>query len=206
MAYGAQAGTNYDGLSIASLAPGIYEGYELKEVKLERTTKADGTQGKQILTFLFDGPKGPHQHTEYEVDDADATKKASKEANVFKRVAHIATKYVNRSVVDSANFNTFAELGQFIVNTLSPVIKGVKVNIKVMGNVYNGEAKSSFAGYPPFISRPGAADYKPLFFSDRENAENAKYFNHVNSATPDKEQSTASSTSASTGAKVDSDF
>lgn len=206
MAYGAAAGTNYDGLSIASLPPGIYEGYELKEVKAERTTKSDGTQGKQIITFLFDGPKGPHQHTEYEVDDADATKKASKEANLFKRVAHIMTKYVNRTVVDSATFNTFGELSTWVVNTLTPAIKGVKVNLKIMGNVYNGEARSAFAGYPPFIARPGAADYKPLFFSDRENAENNKYFNHVNNATPDREQSTASSTSASTGAPVDTDF
>lgn len=205
MAYGAAAGTNYDGLSIASLPPGIYEGYELKEVKKEKTTKSDGTTGKNILTFLFDGPKGPHQHTEYEVDATDE-KKDSKEVNAFKRVAHIITKFVPRTVVDNATFNTFEEFATFVVNTLNPsVTNGVKLNIKVMGNVYNGEARSSFPGYPPFIARPGHTDYKPLFFSDKENAENNKYYNHVNNATPDREQNTASSVS-STGARVDTDF
>ena len=205
MAYGAAAGTNYDGLSIASLPPGIYKGYELKEVKAERTTKADGTQGTQIITFLFDGPNGPHQHTEYEVNDNDVAKKASKEANLFKRVAHIMTKYVSRTVVDAASFATFGELSTWVVTTLAPVTKGIKVDIKVMGNVYNGEAKSNFPGYPPFIARPDQPEYKPLFFSDRENAENNKYANHMNNATPDQEQSTATSTGAS-GATVDTDF
>lgn len=205
MAYGASAGTNYDGLSIASLAPGIYENYELSEVKSERTTKADGTTGKQILTFLFDGPNGQHQHTEYEVDVTDA-KRESKEANLFKRVAHIMTKYVTRQVVDAGNFSNFTDLANWVVATLAPqTFKGVKVSIKVLGNVYNGEARANFPGYPPFIARPGHAEYKQLFFSDRENAENGRYFNHVNNATPDQEQNTSTS-STPTGGKVDTDF
>lgn len=201
--YGLKAGSeNLDGISIPSLAPGIYKDYELKEVKFDNTTKGDGTKGKQIITFLFDGPQGSHQHTEYEVDPNDA-KAESKGANLFKRVGHIMSKYVDKNLILSQKFTDFATLGNWVVNTLNPVKTGVKVEIKVMGNVYNGEARAAFPGYPPFIARPGHAEYKSLAMTANENAENKKYHDHLN-ATPDTEQSTATSTSG--GQAIDSDF
>lgn len=200
MMFKPQAGTNYDGLSIASLAPGIYKDYELKEIKFENTTKADGSAGKEILTFLFDGPQGPHQHTEYEIA-SDDPKVESKSANLFKRVGHIMSKFVPRATVDSFGGGDFKTLSNWVVNTLNPVKAGVKVEIKVLGNVYNGEARSNFPGYPPFIARTGASDYKPLAFSANENTENRKYAEFQN-ATPDTEQDVTSSG----GGKVDTDF
>lgn len=198
--YGQIEGNGYEGLSIASLEPGIYENVTLKEVKAERTTKGDGTEGKNILTFLFSTPKGEHQHTEYEVDPTDA-KADSKMKNLSKRVGHIMTKFVAEEVVKGITASSFQEYATKVAQILNPIAPSVKdLEIKIVGNVYNGKATSNFPGYVPFISRKSGASYKRLQFSANENSQNKEYTN-FSSASPDND------TVATTERKaVDTDF
>lgn len=188
MSYGIKQGADTEGLSIASLPPGIYKEMVLKTVKAEKTTKNDGTQGKNIITFLFDGPQGAHQHTEFEVSDTDP-KADSKKANLSKRVSHIMTKFIPKTAIESVMHENFEGYAAWVAATLNPsVTANKKVEIKIIGSVYNGEARSNFPGYVPFVANPAQSEYKPLSFSANEIKSNDEYFNHV-SGSPDTESS-----------------
>lgn len=201
--FGNTKGKNTEGLSIATLGPGIYQGYSLLKVEFTKTTKGDGTEGKNIITFLFDGPQGPHQHTEFEPTDADATKLASKSENLSKRVTHIMTKFVPQEVADAVSGADFASYAQAVVATLNPAVTApVKdLEIKVLGSVYDGKATSAIPGYPPFIARKSQASYKPLNLTDRERKGNAEYAS-FHSASPDND----STPTTSSNSNVDADF
>jgi hypothetical protein len=204
MAFGAKQGTNYEGLSIASLPPGIYKNVEIVNVELTKTTKSDGSEGKDILTILFRTPEGDHQHTEFDIDPTDA-KYDSKSDNLVKRGGHILTKFVSDEAVATNNATDFKSYAQWFINTLGQHFRGVKtLELKITGSVYNKEAKSAIPGYPPFIARTDHPKYKPLSFSARENQDNQAYFKHVNAAPdPDGDLSTSNS---SDGRKYDTDF
>lgn len=204
--YGNTAGKNTEGLSIPSLGPGLYSNYSLKEVKAEKTTKGDGTEGKNIITFLFDGPQGPHQHTEYEVETSDV-KFQSKSENLSKRVTHIMSKFIPRAQADAVSGNTFEEYARNVANTLNVnVISQVKdLDIKVTGQVYNGKATAGFPGYPPFVARKSSTDFKPLSLTDRERRDNEAYNNFL-SASPDNDTTSSTSSSSPSGSPIDSDF
>lgn len=207
--FGNTKGKNTEGLSIPALGPGIYSGYSLNKVELTQTTKQDGSQGKDILVFHFDGPQGPHQYTEFDVDPTDA-KAESKRDNMSVRITHIMTKFIPKDQADAIGGADFKSYAANVVAALNPAITSqVKtLEIKVLGNVYNGKATSNFPGYPPFIAKVGAPDYKPLSFSDRERKANQEYNNFL-SATPDNDASASSPATSSTtasGAPVDNDF
>lgn len=203
--YGQIEGNGYEGLSIASLEPGIYENVSLKEVKVEKTTKADGSEGKNILTFLFSTSKGDHQHTEYEVDPTDI-KAVSKMQNLSKRVGHIMTKFVSEEVVKGIIANSFVEYATKVAQILNPVVNSVKdLEIKVVGNVYNGKATSGFPGYVPFISRKSSPSYKRLQFTANENGQNKQY-SDFNNASPDNDNTSTATSTTSAGKPVDTDF
>ncbi len=206
--FGAKEGTNLEGFSIPSLPWGIYEGVELVEVKKENTTKKDGTSGKDILTFLFKTSDGRmHQHTEYGVAP-DEAKAAEKAEQMSTRIGHILTKFIARETVNAIQGATFNEYAQNVINTLGEAHKGVKdLDLKIVGNVYQGEAKTQIPMFPPFIARKSRSDYKSLSFDAYANNENAKYDKHF-AAKPDADGA-ASNTTSSTGAgdvKVDADF
>lgn len=196
MNYGAKAGTNYEGLQIASLPPGIYKNYELTDVKADSATKSDGTTGKNIITFLFEGAEGPFQHTEWEVldTDTDAQKKAD---NMEERIGHILSKYVSKEILATNASTSWTSYTAWIMQTLGVSYKGVKVDFKIIGNVFKGKAKSDFPGYKGFIVKSG----EPLSFSASEKASNDAWFK-FNDATPDKENTP----SAGATANVDPDF
>lgn len=199
--YGQIEGGSYEGLSIASLEPGIYEDASLVKVEVTKTTKQDGSEGKNIITFLFSTPKGDHQHTEYEVDPTDA-KAQSKMQNLSKRIGHIATKFVSEDVVKNIKATSFVDYGNQIANLLNAACGAVKdLEIKIVGNVYNGKATSGFTGYPPFISRKSSPSYKRLTFSANENKSNGEYKAH-SAAAPDNDAIATDTTKKD----VDSDF
>lgn len=183
MAYGAKAGTNYEGLQIASLPPGIYKNYELTDVKSDQATKQDGTQGKSILTFLFEGAEGPFQHTEWEVDATDS-KFEEKSDNQVKRVGHILSKFISKDIIDANNATDWASYKVWVMTALGSAYKGVKVDFKVIGNVYQGKATSGFPNYLGFIVKAG----EPINFSASEISANNAYTKAI-SATPDSEGS-----------------
>lgn len=187
LSFGASKSGNYDGgLSIPSLPPGIYHDVELEKVEFTKSTKKDGENGKNILTFLFKTPQGYYQRTEWEVlsEDKDAEKKA---ANLVKRVEHIMRQFVGVDVIESNPSTTFEQYGNWVVNILSPVIKGVKdLEIKIIGNVWNGKATSDFPNYVGFIARKMRKTYKPLSFSAQEIAANKEYIDFISSR-PDTE-------------------
>lgn len=197
--YGAKAGANYDGVSIANLPPGIYKGFNLTEVKVDSATKADGTTGKRIITFLFTGPNGQaHQHTEWEIlaTDNDAEKKAD---NLVLRIGHILRKFVSPEVVAANVATTWEQLTAWVMATLPQGFQTVSLDLKVLGNVYNGKATSAFPGYLPFVVKSG----DPLSFSAKETAANNEYYAFI-AAKPDAEGAPSGTPAAS--APVDTDF
>lgn len=181
MAYGAKAGTNYEGIQIASLPPGIYKNYELVDVKSDQATKQDGSIGKSILTFIFDGAEGPFQHTEWEVDATDS-KFEEKSDNQVKRIGHILSKFISKEIIDANNATDWASYKAWVMTALGSAYKGVKVDFKVIGNVYQGKATSDFPNYLGFIVKAA----EPISFSASEIAANAAYAK-ATAATPDSE-------------------
>lgn len=197
--FGAKATDNYDGFQIASLAPGIYKNYELKDVKKELTTKADGTNGKRILTFLFDGAEGPFQHTEFDIlpTDTGAEKKAE---NMVKRIGHILSKYISKDVIKANTAETFEELCDWAMTSLGNAYVGVKVDFKIVGNTYNNKNTSGFPGYLPFIVKAG----EPISFDNNQQLANKKYLETANAAnTPDSEKTNQASPGAQAGVEAD---
>lgn len=172
--FATKANENYDGLSIPNLDPAKYENCTLDKVEFTKTTKGDGTQGKEIITFTFATPDGlQHQHTEYAPDATNPD--AKKVANMIKRIGHILTKFLPKDQTEIPA-NTFAELGNQVVAKLDaiPNRNEIKVDILVAGNVYQGKATSGFTGYPPFIAKHGEA----LQFDKNTLASNKQYYDH----------------------------
>lgn len=178
--FGSSADTNYDGVSIPTLPPGIYDNAELVSIKKERATKNDGAEGKALLNFLFNTPEGMHQHTEWEILPTvnDAAKKAS---SMEKRIGHILSKFVPKEQLQQ-NKDTWDEYADWVVFTAGSKFKGIKLKFKVVGSVYGGKAKSEFPRYVGFIVKAG----EPLAFSANENKSNRDYFDFHNAA-PDTE-------------------
>jgi hypothetical protein len=171
---------NYDGLSIASLPPSKYEKVKLSEVKFGQADKQDGAKGKWILTFLFKTPTGDmHQHTEWEIQpqDKDAEKKSG---NMLKRVGHIMSKFISKDQLAQQS-PTFVDYGNWVISKFAntPGYKEQEVDILVVGNVYNGVAKSQFPGYPPFIAIHG----NPLQFDNNGVADNKAYYTFMEKKT-----------------------
>ena len=209
MGYGASKSGNYDGFSIAALAPGIYKGASLDKVELTKATKADGTEGKSIIVFHFNTPEGPHQHTEWDVLDSDSGDVEKKRDNVVKRIEHILHQFVPANVIESNIATSFEQLGQWAITVLNGKTAGVKdLELKIIGNVYNGRATSGFPNYVGFIARASRPTYKPLSFSPREVAANKEY-NDFNNSTPDADAATSGTPSAPGlpgSANIDPDF
>lgn len=190
--FAAKAGTNYDGVNIPSLAPGIYKDFKLEEVKKDVTTPQGDKVGTAILTFLFIGKEGAHQHTEYDIK-ADDPKVASKSESMVKRMGHILRTFgVPQATLDAmpqhASFDAYVN---WIIATIPQTYKTVNVDLKIVGNVYGGKATAGFPGYIPFLAS-GLGGTKSLSFSNNETAQNAQYAAHYNS-TPDKEASSGAS-------------
>lgn len=203
--FGANKGTNYEGLSIPSLSPGIHE-VELIDVKKEKTTRATGEQGKTILTFTYKKADGTmHQHTEYDVlpTDKDAEKKAKE---MTTRVGHVMTKFISKDIVDANASTTFEAYADWVIASLGGSFKGVKdLELKIVGNVYEGKATTQVPLFPPFLARKSSPTYKGLAFDAYQNGQNAKYAAFHN-ATPDAESGNTASSTTSSGARIDADF
>ena len=199
--FGAKANANYDGLNIPSLPPAIYKNYELTDVKKDKTTPKDGGEGTAILTFTFDGEKGPVQHTEYDIKAGDE-KAASKAENMVKRVGHILSRVgVSKEVLATNNNTTFDAYANWVMGVLGTSYKGIKVDIKIVGNVYQGKATSGFPGYIPFIEKSPSN----ISFSATEVSSNNAYFKTLN-ATPDIEGSGSASAAGAPPKGIDTDF
>lgn len=186
MAFKAKVGENYDGLNIPSLPPGIYKDYKLTDVKKDVTTPKDGGEGTKILTFLFEGAEGAYQYTEYDIKSDDA-KKDDKEANMVKRIGHILRQFgIPQATLDAMPEHVSFEAYQnWIMATLGQSYVGVPLQMKIIGSVYQGNAKSGFPGYIPFLAS-GKAGTTTLSFTPKESSGNNAYNSHNNN-TPDKE-------------------
>lgn len=163
-----------DSKQIPILPPGIYHNFELVSVKIEKAEKKDGTVGKNLLNFEFRGPNGEtHLHSEWEITQTD-NGWADKAKNMAKRIAHIMVKFlpVEKLVQNSPDWTSYA---QWVIRTLGTFYKGVKVDFKVIGNVYNDKASSGFPQYIGFIVKAG----EPLSLSSGEIAKNQEYFNFL---------------------------
>lgn len=170
--YNTSAGTNFDGLSIPSLLPNKYTNVKLIEVKQGKSTKKDGAEGKNIITFLFQTEDGQqHQHTEWDIDASDA-KAADKAKNMTIRIGHILSKFLPKDRLVS-NANSFLDYSNWVMSMINSVdYKNVPVDILVTGNVYQKKATSAFTGFPPFIAKHG----EPLNFSNNQLLDNQKYY------------------------------
>lgn len=206
--FGAKKGTNYDGLNIPTLAPGIYKGGKMIDVKKDKTTPKEG-EGTAILTYTLEFPEGLHQVTEYDIkpDAKDAEKKAD---NLVKRLGHVLRQFgIPQETIDANTSTTFEQLQNWFMSTLGQSYVGVNtLELKVVGSVYQSTAKSETPGYIPFLANTSrGVGYKPLSFSASENSGNEAYRRHQSSV-PDKETSGAATTDGglTPNKGVDTDF
>lgn len=167
-----------DGDSIVSAKPGvhrncIYVSTELKE-----------TPNSQIITILFeDENKNPVPLTYW-----DPKENADKEKNLFLSLSHFLQRYITIEQLNQAGDMDFKGLYEFIKRTLDgKKAAKIKVAIKILGSVYNGNANSSQPGYTPYIyTEKEMEGGKVLSISPKESASIAEYFQHI-SATPTPE-------------------
>lgn len=187
----AKAGTNYDGISIPTLQPGIYKDAKLIDVKKDVTDK----EKIQILAISWETPQGIHQHTEYDIKPDDA-KLASKSESMVKRFGHILSQYgVPAATIDAMPpQESFDTLCNWFMATLGQLYVGVAGELKIVGNVFNNKATADIPGYIPFLAT-GLGKTKSLSFSNNEVSQNKQYADHYAKAsstpTPDAEGAAA---------------
>jgi hypothetical protein len=87
------------------------------------------------------------------------------------------------------------------MSTLGQSYKGVKLQLKIVGNVYQGKATSGFPGYIPFVKKQSEGG---LAFSAKETAANNEYYKTI-AAKPDTESAPANAGGVPAG-NVDPDF
>lgn len=192
----AKAGTNYDGINIPTLPPGIYKDAKLIDIKKDTTTPADASkEGTKILAFTWETSAGLHQHTEYEIK-ADDAKLASKADSMVKRFGHILSQYgVSQAVLDAMpaqpDFDSYCN---WFMATIGQSYVGVVGELKIIGNVYNNKATADVPGYIPFLAT-GLGKTKSLSFSNNEVSQNKQYADHYaktsGTQTPDAEGTAA---------------
>ena len=170
MSYASSAKTDYVGVNIPTLPPGIYSG-EMVGFKLERPKDNQDNWLKRRMVFRFveDENQGEHVHTEYEIDENDQ-KAESKATNLVKRVGHMLSKFVAKDKLQQDNDN-FSDYGKWVKETLGESYKGKKIRFMVVGNVYDGKATSGFPGYLPFMVLEGES----LGFDSNHTRSNAEY-------------------------------
>lgn len=128
MAYGNKSNVNVEENVIYSLEPGIYEGGRIAEVKKELAGKEDGDK-KPVLVFMFESADGKkHQHTEWEQEDE--TKINNQLGRVGSYIRQINPEYQFPGVDSWEGFRD---------HVISEMLnsKNVKVDFKVVANVYN---------------------------------------------------------------------
>ncbi len=170
MSYASSSKTDYDGVNIPTLPPGIYTG-ELVGFKVERPkdNQGDWLKRRMVFTFKEDEKNEVHVHTEYEVSDDDA-KAESKAVNLVKRVGHILSKFIDKDKLQQDN-ESFRDYALWVKDTLGEAYKGVKIKFMIVGNVWDGKAKSDFPGYLPFVVKAGDV----LGFDNNHTKANKEY-------------------------------
>lgn len=197
MKFGIDSETNIEGTSSPVLKPKKYIGAELKKVELIEGSKDDGTPLVKKIGFLFEtAEKEQYLHLEYDIaDDAkDAEKKA---ANMSKRVSHIMSKFIDKSILSAAKHDSFIAYANWVIAMLTGKTVGKKLDFIVVGNVYNNKATAGFPGYIPFVVESG----KTLAFDNNHLESNAKYFAHMAAQSGDADVEDTTS-----GAPADTDF
>lgn len=201
MQFAAKAGTNYDGLNIPTLPPGIYKNCKLIDMKKDVTTPSGGGEGTKILSWTAEAPEGLHQHTEYDIK-ADDPKAQSKSDSMTKRIGHLLRQFnIPQATIDAMPVQPdFESYCNWVMATLGQSYVGVTFELKVVGNVYNGKATSDIPGYIPYMAS-GNAGTKSLSFSASEVRQNQDYNTFQSSANkPDVE------TTGAVPATRDTDF
>ena len=193
MQFSVKAGTNYDGLNIPTLPPGIYKGGKLIDIKKDVTTPGSGGEGTKILSWTVEFPEGLHQHTEYDIK-ADDPKGADKATSMTKRIGHFLRQFgVTQATIDAMppqpDFDSYCN---WVMSTLGQLYVGKVIGLKIIGNVYNNKATSDIPGYIPYMSSE-LAGTKTLSFSAGEIKSNNEYnaFMSKGAATPDTEGANA---------------
>lgn len=193
MQFSVKAGTNYDGINIPTLAPGIYSGCKLIDIKKDVTIPQAGGEGTKILSWTAEAPEGLHQHTEYDIK-SDDPKGASKADSMTKRLGHFLRQFgVPQTTIDAMpaqpDFDSYCN---WVMSTLGQSYVGVTFELKIVGNVYNNKATADIPGYIPYMAS-GQAGTKSLSFSNNESAQNKQYFDFYSkgAATPDTESTSA---------------
>ena len=130
-----------EGSSVAIFPLGISSGNELTNIE-----KGQASNGNTFLKFTFTATDGSTvSHFEWPIDTtADNAQK--KFESQFKRLKHIMTKFVDESQLPVAN--SFDELADKVITTLSGKTAGVKLHVKT---TYTWNDFVGIPSYVPFL-------------------------------------------------------
>src|SRR5690625_77850 len=118
-----------------------------------------------------------HQHVEWAVNEQDDQESIQKKID---RIAYMTSTIVPEEKIQAIEAPNWKAYCHAIIELLqSHGYTQRQLEIKVLGNVYNGKARVRFPGYNSFIKGEGG---KPLTLSPREREENAKYYAAQNAA------------------------
>lgn len=117
-------------------------------------------------------PGTTHEHVEWKPDADTDDKKIQSRVD---RIAYIAGKVAPKERVESISADSWDGYIAAVKELMEQAgYSSKQLYIKVLGNVYNGNARVRFPGYRDFLSEE--AD---LGFSAREQAENEKYLEAI---------------------------
>jgi len=190
---GAEGGI--DSTGSRSLEPGIYKKCKLLEIKQDSFEGKDGG----IINILKWSWKTAedliHDHSEFEPKPEAHTPKAEGKKPavhwVMKRILHITKRYNEEAVTavqegKVPEFSTWDALCEWVIKfTNKNTPENIEVDLKIVGNVYDGKARTGFPNFPTFIRLSGGPTSEQLTFTNNDLQANQEYKEFKDGSTTD---------------------
>lgn len=176
MGFGVSENFNAEGQARLKLEPGIYLEGSIGQVKVGSKKKFGTEEIETTIDVIFISKEGG-EHIEQIVDPNDEKKSVS----MFERLIHIANAVKTEEQIAeflkiAAKTDGFPALAT-AYSTFMTDVAGEKVDFKVVGSVYNGNALTKVPNFStgynvPFISKSGKTK---IAFTNGELSDNEKY-------------------------------
>lgn len=170
----------------SSLGVGIHSNVALKEVKAHTTEpKKEGADTYEVLDFTFKNAKGDqYTYRVFNPEKGDALKIEQNAKDAADKVVYILAKLSGKPVEIPDTIESWEEFCAFVKDALPKDYDKIALEIKLIGNVYNGRAnvqapniyKGGFIG-GGWIRKMSDAD--KLTLSDVDKKSIATYEDHL---------------------------
>jgi hypothetical protein len=152
---------------------------EIVELKAHTTeAKNEGDKTYQVFDIIYKNPQGEtYTQRLFNPEEGDVSKQEKNEKTVSDTVTYIAKKVQNKDVeLDGSKIKSWDDFTKEATAMIAPFMKGVKLALKLVGNVYNNKARLGTTAYFGWLERMDSGKYPK--YSPNEVESNVEYENY----------------------------